>query len=164
MEHSQGRGGLPMRFARFTVTCAAAALIAGCAAQQDGDTIVTTASKADQTREAGAVPPPPPPPTTPPPPPPPPPAPRLAFLRPLELRAGETRRERSVSESAPSWQWRASLASWTCDGVWVRGRWAPQSMRVALRREGGREREARIFANLRARATWGPVRTGEGGC
>ena len=38
-----------MRFARFTVTCAAAALIAGCATQPDGDTIIIASGKADRT-------------------------------------------------------------------------------------------------------------------
>ena len=50
-----------MRFERFTVTCAAAALIAGCATQPDGDTIIIASGKADRT-EAGSTPPPPPPP------------------------------------------------------------------------------------------------------
>ncbi len=94
-----------MRFARFTVTCAAAALIAGCAAQQDGDTIITTSAKADRT-EAGRTPPPPPPPPPmmmsgpavggtmtapcpPPPPPPPPPAHEVALQRLAQLEAKE---------------------------------------------------------------------------
>ena len=54
-----------MRFATFTVTCAAAALLAGCASQQGGEEIVLTGSKADAS-DSGRVPPPPPPPPPPP--------------------------------------------------------------------------------------------------
>ncbi|MEX0341910.1 MAG: von Willebrand factor type A domain-containing protein [Erythrobacter sp.] len=56
-----------MRFAKFAVACAAAALIAGCASQQGGEEIVLTGSKAESS-DNGRTPAPPPPPPPPPPP------------------------------------------------------------------------------------------------